>query len=98
MKKDQNERVKRVLARGEHSNHAHILIGDNVEILPNGEFIVKDGKSAKIRHLLESIYLQTGEEVWTGEHQDIDLPPGKYRYVPQTEWDPYLDEVRRARD
>lgn len=89
-------RKKRIIARGEHSNHAHVLVGD-VEWAPDG-FVVPEGSDVEIRHVLESIFLKTGETIWTGEHHPVKLIPGKYQYVPQTEWDPYMEEIRRVKD
>ena len=53
---------------------------------------------AAIRHLLESDFVKEGKEVWTGEHKDIKLEPGIYKYVPQVEYDPYEDAIRAVRD
>lgn len=88
------ERKKRVIARGKHSNHAHVLTG-NITFNSNGTFTVND--TAKIRHILETNWLN-GHEVWTEEHKDIDLEKGTYKYVQQVEYDPYQDIIREVID
>ncbi|SFV27110.1 hypothetical protein [Thermoflavifilum thermophilum] len=83
------KRKMRILARGEVSGHAHVLV--------KGKFISRKGKSyvrstrrrpAVIRHLHEQAYVLTGQEIATGEHGDIVLLPGKYEVVQQLEYDP----------
>jgi hypothetical protein len=88
------ERKKRVIARGEHSNHAHVLTGD-ITFNSNGTFTVNN--DGKIRHILETNWLD-GQEVWTEEHKDIDLEKGTYKYVQQVEYDPYQDIIREVID
>lgn len=68
------ERKNRILARGEFSDHCHVVTGD-AEIIrnPNGEIIVEVGnEGAVLKHILESSW-DNGREEWTGEHKDIDL-------------------------
>lgn len=67
------ERKKRIIARGEHSNHSHIIVGDaEVETKGGDTYITIGDGGASIKHLLESAWL-SGEEKWTGEHSDISL-------------------------
>ncbi len=54
-------------------------------------------EGAVLRHLLETQWL-AGQEVWTEEHTDINLDPGVYKYVPQTEYDPYEGVIRQVLD
>lgn len=91
---NKEERQKRVIARGEHSNHSHVLVG-NVTFNNDDTFTVND--TAKIRHILESNWLE-GQEIWTKEHHDIDLERGTYKYVPQVEYDPYQEIIRQVQD
>lgn len=88
-----------IIARGEVSGHSHIAVGD-VEVFEddNGDIILDVKGEAAIKHLLEDAFVKTGQEVWTGEHADIKLEPGKYKYVPQVEFDPYEDVIRRVAD
>ena len=97
---NKQDRLKRVIARGEYSNHSHVVCGDDVVITEEkGTVIVTVGNSgAVLRHLLESEYVNEGREVWTEEHHDIAIEPGTYTYVPQIEGNPYDDEVRRVQD
>lgn len=93
------ERQERIIARGEHSNHSHVIVGDNVTINRKGEKIivnVEDGE-AYIKHLLESKWME-GQEVWTGEHKDIKLEKGTYEYVQQQEYDPFEGIIRDVID
>lgn len=92
------ERLSRIIARGEHSNHSHIVTGDAVVRNEKGEIIIEVGQEgAVLRHLLESEWL-AGREVWTEEHTDIKIEPGTYKYVPQLEYDPYEEVIRQVRD
>jgi len=93
------ERKNRIIARGEHSNHCHVLVGDNVTIERDKDDViinVEDGM-AYMKHLLESEWLQ-GNLVWTKEHHDIELAPGKYKFIQQTEFDPFDKIIRRVID
>jgi hypothetical protein len=96
MKKEQ--RSNRIIARGEHSGHCHVVVGE-AEVSRNekGEILIEVTGKASIRHLLESAWL-AGEEVWTKEHEDIPLEKGTYRYVPQQEFDPAEKKIREVRD
>lgn len=90
------QRKQRVVARGEHSNHCHVVTGD-VEFDVQGRVIVGEDSNSVLRHLLETEWMQ-GEEVWTGEHKDIQLLPGVYEYVPQMVYDPLDKRIEAARD
>lgn len=77
-----SERKSRVIARGEGSNHSHVICGDAVVRNVNGEILIEIGnEGAVLRHLLETDWL-TGKETWTREHADIDLSemPGQIRH------------------
>jgi hypothetical protein len=95
-----DERKLRVIARGEHSNHSHVICGDDVSIREEkGEVYVTVGNAgAVLRHLLESEWVEKGTEVWTKEHADIPLPAGEYKYVPQIEFNPLDETVQRTKD
>lgn len=92
------ERKMRIIARGEHSGHSHIVTGENITITKKGKktFIeVGEDSNAVLQHLLEAAFIETGEEIWTQEHLPIPLKPGKYEYIPQVEFDPYGKEIMR---
>ena len=91
------ERKNRVVARGEHSNHSHVVVGEAMVRNENGEILIDVTGDATIRHLLETSWLD-GKEVFTGEHADIKLMPGTYKYIPQVEFDPYDEVIRQVRD
>jgi hypothetical protein len=97
MKKE--ERINRIIARGEVSNHSHVIVGDaTITRNESGEILIEVGnEGAILKHILESEWLK-GKEVWTGEHKDIPLEKGKYQYVPQIEYDPYQDLIRQVQD
>lgn len=90
------ERKNRIIARGEHSNHSHIITGD-VEFDPKGRIVVSENSNAVLKHLLETEWME-GKEVWTGEHTDIKLTPGVYEYVPQMVFDPLSKRIAAAKD
>lgn len=93
------EREARIIARGEHSGHSHIVTGNATVRNENGEIMIDvhaDGE-AMIRHLMEADWL-TGTEVHTGEHADIPLAKGTYKYIPQMEFHPYSETIERVKD
>lgn len=96
---NKEERQKRVIARGEFSNHSHVVTGDVQIEEKNGKVLVhvSEDSNACIKHLLESEWLE-GREVWTKEHKDIPLKEGTYEFVQQSEYDPYEDKIREVRD
>lgn len=94
------QRMKRVIARGEFSNHSHVITGDVLIEEKNGRTIitVTEDSNACLKHLLEKEFLETGKEVWTHEHEDIKLEPGKYEFLQQNEYDPYNDIIKKVID
>ena len=92
------ERINRIIARGEISDHAHVIVGEANVTQENGEIMVEVYGKAAIKHILESQWVNDGVEVWTKEHGDIDVAPGRYKYVPQIEYDPYENEIRKVVD
>ncbi len=90
--------MNNVIARGEVSGHSHIAVGD-VDVLElDGEIYLDVKGEAAIKHLLEEAFVKEGKEVWTGEHADIKIEPGVYKYVPQMEYDVLGDFERRVLD
>lgn len=87
-----------IIARGEVSGHSHIAVGDVDVYEQDGEIYLDVKGDAAIKHLLEEAFTKSGKEVWTKEHLDIKLDPGVYKYVPQVEFDPYEDVIRRVAD
>jgi len=92
------DRENRIIARGEISDHAHVVVGEAVVTQSGDEITVEVLGKASIKHILESNWVNEGVETWTKEHTDIELSPGKYEYVPQIEYDPYEDEIRKVVD
>ncbi len=90
------QREKRIVARGEHSGHCHVITGD-VNFDKDGHIIVGDDSNVALKHLLEKDWM-AGKEVWTGEHKDIKLAAGIYEYVPQLVFDPLLKRIEAAKD
>lgn len=90
------ERQKRIIARGEHSNHSHIITGD-IEFDSLGRIVVGENSNAVLKHLLEKEWI-SGKEVWTGEHTDIKLLLGTYQYIQQKVFDPLTQRIEDARD
>ena len=75
-----------------------IFVGD-VEVLElDGEIYLDVKGEAAIKHLLEEAFVKEGKEVWTGEHADIKIEPGVYKYVPQIEYDVLGNFERRVLD
>lgn len=94
------ERILRIVARGEISNHSHVVIGNDVTIEKKEETVVINvGETgAVLRHILESNWVEKEEEIWTEEHEDIVLERGKYEYVQQKEYNPYEDKLLEVKD
>lgn len=92
-----NERKKRIIARGEFSNHCHVITGD-VEFDAQGRILVGEDSNAVLKHILETDWVDNGKETWTGEHTDIKLEPGTYEYVPQQVFDPLTKRIEAAKD
>jgi len=68
------ERINRVIARGEGSNHSHVITGDaTITRNKDSEILIEVGnEGAVLRHILETNWLE-GTETHTGEHGDINL-------------------------
>jgi hypothetical protein len=90
------ELKKRIIARGEFSDHCHVITG-NVTFDEKNRIIVNEDSNAVLKHLLESDWLE-GKETWTGEHTDIKLTPGIYEYVPQLVFDPLTKRIESVKD
>lgn len=93
---NKDDRKKRIVARGEHGNHCHVITGV-VDFDTEGRIVVGEDSNAVLRHLLETDWME-GKETWTGEHHDIKLTPGIYEYVPQMVFDPLSKRIEAARD
>lgn len=93
------ERKNRILARGEFKNHAHVIVGDaDVIRNDNGEVIIEVGnEGAILKHILELDWME-GIEVWSGEHTDIAIEKGKYKYVQQQVFDPLTKRIEDVRE
>jgi hypothetical protein len=93
------ERQLRVIARGEHSNHAHIIVGNaTIEKKGNETIITVNDDLVKIRHLLESNWLADGNETWTQEHHDIAIEKGTYKFIQQVEYNPLNEAIQNVAD
>jgi len=94
-----SERELRIVARGEHTNHSHVVVGGEVEIIENEKiFKSVSGNPAIIKHLKENEWM-SGSQIWTGEHKDILIPEGKmFKIIHQQVYDPVEAQNRRAID
>ncbi len=95
-----DDRLNRVIARGEASGHSHVLIGEvKVKRGTNDEILIDVGEAgAVLKHILEKPYLVSGLEIWTGEHKDIVLSKGIYKFIQQREFNPYHIHSTNADD
>lgn len=91
-----NKVTSKMLAKGEHSNHGHMICGD-VEVLEKDGNLFIDVQDATLKHLLINSF-QSGTETWTQEHTEIKLPAGKYKVIQQVEYDPYEQIIRQVQD
>jgi hypothetical protein len=94
-----NSQKNRIIARGETSDHCHVIAGNATIRNENGEILidVHDDGGAIIKHVVESDWMK-GISTWTKEHADISLEKGTYKYIPQLEYDPYNEVIRRVVD
>ena len=92
------ERKNRVIAQGEVSGHSHIVIGEATIDRKDGKTIIEVTGECAIKHLIEQPFVEEGREVWTQEHADIPLQIGTYEYVPQREFNPYLQSFKKVVD
>lgn len=84
---------EKIIAHGETSNHCH-RVTDDIDVLEaGGEKFLRVNEDGKLEHVLVS-----SPATWTGEHQPISLPKGKYKVIQQREYDPYEDHVRNVQD
>ena len=98
-KRNMFKKESRVIARGEVSGHSHIITGDCEIFDNNNEIFIKTKNKCVIKHLLEQPFVNNGQEVWTKEHNDIELMPNKtYKYIQQVEYNPYEDVINQVKD
>lgn len=91
-----NPSASTLLAEGEGKNHGHFIEGDVNVFEASREagltHFLEVKKPALLRHqLIDSRH-------WTAEHQDIEIPPGKYRVIRQREFDPFAKVIREVND
>lgn len=108
------ERLSRIIARGEFSGHSHIITGDAVVRNEHGQILIDIEGEASIEHLLEHSWIE-GEKVHTKEHDAIRLTEmpeqvrqgdiflekianKTYRFVQQQVFDPLTKRIEQARD
>ena len=72
-----------ILAEGEATGHAHVAIGDGVEMYEDDKGVLW-------------LSAPHGGEIVHEEHDKIDLAPGSYRITHQREYSP--EEIRRVAD
>jgi len=110
---NKKERLNRIIARGKFSDHCHVIAGKaTIERSDAGVFVNCEDGQAVMKHLLESKWID-GVEQWTQEHADIPIQgdlirhgdvllkkvsEGKYKYIQQTEYDPFDDIIRQVMD
>ncbi len=99
--KTKEERINRILARGEIHDHCHAVIGEDVIVSrnTNTEIIVEVGnEGAVLKHILETPFVEDGTLIWTKEHKDIPLKKGKYEFIQQIEYNPITNGMRKIQD
>lgn len=84
------ERKSRVIARGEHSGHSHIITGEALVRNENGEILIDIIGQAALEHLYEDVWVNKEEKKWTNEHHSHDLTEMQ---TPIRQGDIYLEKV-----
>jgi hypothetical protein len=109
-----NERMQRIIARGEHSGHSHIITGNAIIRNERGDVLIDVEGQCAIEHLLEDAWLE-GKTIHTKEHEKIDLTelqpyirqgdiflekvsPKTYKFIQQMVFDPLSKRIKAARD
>ena len=74
-----------VVAEGEVTGHAHVILGDGVEVweAPDGTIYVSAPRGGQITH---------------EEHHAQTLPPGNYQVGIVQEYDHFAEEAKNVRD
>lgn len=70
---NKQERKNRIIARGEHSGHAHIITGEAIVRNKSGELLIDIIGDCAIEHLSEVAWLNNEEKIWTKEHEAHNL-------------------------
>ncbi len=109
-----SERKSRILARGEVTGHCHIITGEAMIRNEHGEILIDIEGKAAIRHLLESAWLSGSEDFTNehGDIDLTEMPPmirhgdvllekvgdHTYKYLGQSEYDPYDQMIKHVKD
>ena len=94
----------RIIARGEWSDHSHVITGDaDIYEDENGKMYVSVGKKgAKLQHTLESQLpknLSSNNDLRVADHKIIELEPNTVFEVNiQNEYNPYSKLFEQVRD
>jgi hypothetical protein len=108
------ERQSRIIARGEHSGHSHIITGNALVRNERGEVLIDVLGKCAIEHLMEDAWLK-GKKVHTkehGAHELTEMPtkvrqgdiflekvgPKTYKYIQQKVFDPLSKRIENAKD
>jgi hypothetical protein len=92
------------LAVGEHTNHAHVLIKDHEEVMvealraANGkQYIVISGGNVTLKH---GTFISPAkiDEREADKHEAIVFTPGLYEQGTESEYDPFLRQIRNVQD
>ena len=75
---------KPILAEGEATGHAHVLVDDSVDVFEDGG--------------LRLFGLSEETDLVHEEHGKITLPPGEYESGKVIEYDHFLEEARQVID
>jgi len=91
-----------LLALGEHTNHAHVMVKEkdsSIQIMEqNGRrYLVVNGNPVKLLH---GTFIAPGKirEEEKDKHATIVLPPGIYEQDFEIAYDPFLRQLRRVAD
>jgi hypothetical protein len=93
----------RIVAKGEFSDHSHVITGDAEIYEDNGRMYVSVGKKgAKLQHTLESKLpksLISNDNLEIADHEIIELPANtNFEVVIQNEYNPYSKLFEQVRD
>ena len=101
-----DSKESRIIARGEFSDHAHVLVGE-VTITKDADkhYVTVGPKGAILMHTMESKLpddLKLFEKLQEADHKPIPLPAlGKdevYEIWIQNEYNPYSKHLQQSRD
>lgn len=101
---EKNSKDSRIIARGEWSDHSHVVTGDAKIFESEGKLYIGVGENgAKLQHTFESkldfMTLSEERDMEVADHEIIELPPNScFEVNIQNEYNPYSKLFEQVKD